>query len=102
MAPMHNEAQSEKHRPAGNVTSMSNAEIADKLTNLAQLLSAKKENPFKVKAYKRAANTIKTLSESVDELVRGGSDLTRYSGIGSAISSTVREMVLTGSLRQLE
>ena len=35
--------------------SISNAEIADRLASLAQLLSTQKENPYKVKAYQRAA-----------------------------------------------
>jgi DNA polymerase (family X) len=81
---------------------LSNAEIADRLMSLAQLLSAQKENTFKVKAYRRAAKKIKTLSESVDELVRRDADLTEYSGIGKAISSAIREIVLSGTLRQLE
>jgi DNA polymerase (family 10) len=81
---------------------LSNAEIAERLTSLAQLLSAQKENPFKVKAYQRAAKTIKTLSESIDELVRGDADLTQYSGIGKAISGAIREIVLSGTLGQLE
>jgi hypothetical protein len=34
---------------------LSNAEIADRLASLAQLLSSQKENPYKVKAYQRAA-----------------------------------------------
>jgi DNA polymerase (family 10) len=81
---------------------LSNAEIADRLMSLSQLLSAQKENPFKVKAYRRAAKTIRTLSESVDELVRADADLTEYSGVGKAISSAIREIVLSGSLEQLE
>ena len=36
---------------------LSNADIADRLASLAQLLSAEKENPYKVKAYQRAAAT---------------------------------------------
>ena len=50
-------------------TVLSNAEIADRLASLAQLLSVQKENPYKVKAYQRAAATIRTLSESIDQLV---------------------------------
>jgi DNA polymerase (family 10) len=42
------------------------------------------------------------LSESIDELVRDGSDLTEYTGIGQAISGAIREIVLTGKLRKLE
>jgi DNA polymerase (family 10) len=37
---------------------LTNAEIADRLASLAQLLSAQKENPYKVKAYQRAATSL--------------------------------------------
>ena len=81
---------------------MSNTEIADRLASLAQLLSVQNENPYKVKAYKRAAAGIRNMSESVDELVRNKRDLTAYAGIGEAISSAIREIVLTGTLDKLE
>jgi len=86
---------------------LSNAEIADRLAGLAQLLSAQKENPqkenpYKIKAYMRAAGKIRTLSESVDELVRDDADLTVYAGIGEAIAGAIREIVLTGTLGKLE
>ena len=72
MAP-HDEAQSAAQAPA-----LSNAEIADRLAGLAQLLSTQKENPYKVKAYHRAAARIRSLSESLDELVREDADLTQF------------------------
>ena len=78
---------------------LSNAEIADRLASLAQLLSAQKENPYKVKAYQRAANSIPNLSDSVHELVQREADLTAYTGIGRAIDSAIREIVLTARLR---
>jgi DNA polymerase (family 10) len=81
---------------------LTNAEIADRLSTLAQLLSMEKANPYKIKAYRRAANTIRGLGESVDELVRSSADLTVYSGIGEAISGAIREIVLTGALASLE
>lgn len=81
---------------------LSNAEIADRLASLAQLMSAQKENPYKVKAYQRAAAKIRTLSESVEELVRDEVDLTAYGGIGEAISSGIQEIVKTGTLGKLE
>src|ERR1700736_19228 len=83
-------------------TVLSNAEIADRLASLAQLLAARKENPFKVKAYQRAAANLRTMSESLDELVRDEADLTHYPGIGEAIGSAIREIVLTGRLGKLE
>ena len=81
---------------------VSNAEIADRLSYLAQLLSIQKENSYKVKAYRRAAGTIRNLSESLDAMVRDEVDLTRYAGIGDAIASAIREIVLTGTLEKLE
>src|SRR3984885_14794684 len=81
---------------------LNNAEIADRLASLAQLLSTQKENPYKIKAYMRAAAKIRTLSESVDELVRDDADLTAYAGIGEAIASAIREIAMTGTLTTLE
>ena len=57
---------------------LSNAEIADRLASLAQLLAAHSENGCKEKAYRRAANKIRTLGTSVEELVRANADLTQY------------------------
>ena len=81
---------------------LSNAEIADRLSSLAQLLSAGKENPYKVKAYHRAAAKLRNMSESLQELVEDEADLTRYAGIGDAIASAIQEIVRTGTLRKLE
>lgn len=81
---------------------LSNAEIARQLLSLAQLLGSKGENPFKIRAYRRAAETILTIPESLDDLVRREQDLTQYSGIGKGIASAIREIVLEQSLRQLE
>jgi DNA polymerase (family X) len=81
---------------------LSNAEIADRLSSLAQMLGLEKANPYRARAYRRAASVIRGLGESVDELVRGDGDLTVYSGIGEAISGAIREIVTTGSLRTLD
>jgi DNA polymerase (family X) len=87
---------------ASDTSNLSNAEIADRLAGLAQLLSTQKENPYKIKAYQRAAAKIRTLSESVEDLVRQDSDLTIYAGIGEAISHAVQEIVRTGTLSKFE
>lgn len=85
-------------QPAGR----SNAEIANRLASLAQLLSTQKENPYKVKAYRRAAARIRTFAESLDEMVREGADITRFAGIGEGIATAIQEIVLTGTLGKLE
>ena len=81
---------------------LSNAEIADRLSALAQLLTVERANPYKICAYRRAAVVIRGLGESVDELVRSNEDLRVYAGIGVAISGAIREIVETGSLKTLE
>lgn len=91
-----------KNTHPSSTPALSNGEIADRLTSLAQLLSVLKENPFKVKAYRRAAKTIKTLSESIAELVRPDADLTQFPGIGKAIGGAIHEIVESGRFRQLE
>src|SRR5207237_5830218 len=91
-----------RHSIPASAPALSNAEIADRLASLAQLLSAQKENPYKVKAYQRAAARIRHLSESLDEMVRTDEDLTQFAGIGEAIGSAIREIVRTGSLSKLE
>ena len=83
-------------------SALSNAEIADRLAGLAQLLSTQKENPYKVKAYQRAAVRVRLLSESLDDLVKEDADLTQFPGVGEAIASAIREIVLTGKLRKLD
>jgi hypothetical protein len=81
---------------------LSNAEIADRLASLAQLLSTQKENLYKVKAYRRASARIRTFAESLDEMVREGADLTGFAGIGEGIAAAIREIVLTGTLGKFD
>lgn len=81
---------------------LTNPEIAARLASMAQLLATQGENPFKIRAYRRAAETIEALPQSVDGLVRDDVDLTMYPGIGQAIAGAIREIVLSGSLGQLE
>jgi DNA polymerase (family X) len=91
----------ERDVPAGFST-LNNAEIADRLSALAQLLTLEKANPYKIRAYRRAAATIRGLGESVDELVRSNADLCVFPGIGEALSGALREIVFTGTLTSLE
>lgn len=60
-----------KHDPtSGKHAVLSNADVADRLASLAQLLSSQKENPYKIKAYQRAAARIRDLSASLSALAK--------------------------------
>jgi DNA polymerase (family 10) len=81
---------------------LTNAEISQRLAAHASTLQARGENPYKVRAYRRAAQTVKALRDSMDRLVRSGTDITRFPGIGKGIAAALREIVFSGDLGQLE
>jgi putative hydrolase len=81
-----------------------NADIAQRLREAGDLLSHQGANPFRVSAYRRAANTVQGLAMDVDEILyRDGIDgLIALPGIGQSLASAIEEMVRTGRWRQLE
>jgi DNA polymerase (family 10) len=81
---------------------VSNATVADTLRRYAAVLSLEGVSRFKVRAYRRAAETIENLGEEVAALVEAGHDLTELPGIGSAIDAVVGEIVRDGKLGRLE
>ena len=80
---------------------MNNAEIARSLERLADLSELDGDNPFRVRAYRNAAETIRSLGSQLSELLATGADLTKIKGIGKEIAEKCRVMVETGSLPQL-
>ena len=81
---------------------ITNAEIAKMLSQTADLLEIKGENPFKVRAYKNAAKLIENSSKDFDKLVKEGFDLTRLPGIGKDLSAAIKEIVTIGKFPKLE
>lgn len=80
-----------------------NAEIARALRALAQQLQEKGENQFKVRAYRRAAETVGGAGASLAAQVRAGENLTRYPNIGKGIAAAIADFVnRRGSNGQLE
>jgi putative hydrolase len=81
-----------------------NQAIADKLLELADLLEQQDANPFRVNAYRRAAETIVGHDESVAELAEreGTEGLDRLPNVGAAIARAIQEMLRTGRWLQLE
>jgi DNA polymerase (family X) len=77
-----------------------NAQIADRLEAFATLLELAEANPYTVRAYRRAAETIRSAAVDVDQLVRSGRgrDLR---GIGPGIEARLRELAETGQIAEL-
>jgi hypothetical protein len=77
--------------------------IAEQLREAADLLQAQGANPFRVNAYRRAAQTVARQERPVRELfeAQGRAGLDSLPGIGRGISGAIAEMLLTGTWSQL-
>ena len=80
---------------------MKNLEIARSFDLIAELLELKGENPFRVRAYRRAAQNLGTLTEDVESLAARGR-LEDIPGIGSDLAGKIDEYLKTGRLETLE
>ncbi len=82
---------------------MTNAQIAQAFQTIADLLSLKDENPFKIRAYQRASQTITSLPEDLAALYKreGREGFSAIPGIGFDLSAKMEEMVTTGKLNYL-
>lgn len=78
-----------------------NSDIATIFSRVADLLEIENANPFRVRAYRNAARVISGMGRSIPEMVAEDADLTELSGIGADLSKKIREIVETGSLKQL-
>jgi len=82
---------------------MTNTQIARAFEKIANILSLKDENPFRIRAYERAAQTILALGEDLEMVyTRLGRDaLMEIPGIGEDLSLKIEELVKTGKLKFL-
>jgi DNA polymerase (family X) len=78
-----------------------NAEIASALDEYAALLELAEANAYATRAYRRAADLIRTTPGPVAELVRAGR-VRSLRGIGASIETRLRELVETGRIAEVE
>lgn len=81
---------------------VSNAGIARLFNRLADLLEIDDANPFRVRAYRNAAQTIRGHSRSMADLVAQKEDLSELPSIGKDIAQKIKTVVETGRLPLLE
>jgi DNA polymerase (family 10) len=77
-----------------------NSEIAAQLDRFASLLELAGSGPYTSRAYRRAADLIRTTPAPVAELVRAGR-VRELRGIGPGIERRLRELVETGEIAEL-
>jgi DNA polymerase (family X) len=76
---------------------MQNTEIARRLEEVAWLLNEQGANPYRVQAYRHAAETLRRLDRPVIEILprEGAEGLHRLPGIGESLARSICELVLT-------
>lgn len=81
-----------------------NTEVAELLEQVAELLSVQHANPFRVRAYRAAARTIRNLDRPVRVLLEeeGIDGLHALPGIGDSLARTIDQLARTGRLGLLE
>jgi hypothetical protein len=80
---------------------MDNSTLARELLNYAQYLEARAANVYRVRAYRRAAETVAGLDQPVADLLvaEGTAGLEELPGIGVRLASAIEELLRTGELR---
>lgn len=81
---------------------MKNEFIAVQFELLADLLEIQGANPFRIRAYRNAARTISSTSESLSDLVVARQDLTQFAGIGKDLAKQIEEITTKGQHSALE
>ncbi len=79
-----------------------NEEIAHAFDEIADLLEIEEANPYRVRAYRNAARSLRGLGREVAELLADGEDLTLLPGIGKDLAAKIQEMLETGKVRALD
>jgi len=76
---------------------MRNQEVARIFNDIADILEIKGDNPFRIRAYRRAAQNIDGLTKDVSEI--SVEELQKIPGIGADLAGKIQEYVKTGGLR---
>jgi DNA polymerase (family 10) len=79
---------------------MKNQEVSRIFNDIADLLEIKGDNPFRIRAYRRAAMNIEGLSRDVAETSKD--ELMEIPGIGKDLAGKIEEYVKTGKIQSFE
>ena len=78
-----------------------NEDVAAAFDEIADLLDIQGENPFRIRAYRRAAQVVRSLPRDLGEL-GGEEELDALPGVGADLAGKIIELRNTGRLRALE
>ncbi len=78
-----------------------NADIADIFDEIADYLEIDGENPFRIRAYRNAARTVRGLGTELKDMVERQEELTLLPGIGKDLAAKIHEILETGTAQAL-
>ncbi len=79
-----------------------NEDVAAVFDEMADLLDIQDANPFRVRAYRNAARTVRGLGRDLGEMVEQGKDLTKLPGIGKDLAEKIEEILESGTTQALK
>ena len=79
-----------------------NTDIAAVFDEIADFLEIGDENPFRIRAYRNAARTVRALGPELRDMVDQQDDLTQLPGIGKELAAKIVEILATGTARALK
>ncbi len=80
---------------------MKNIEIANIFNEIANILELKEDNPFRIRAYRRAALNLEGLTEDIEEIAKRN-ELTEIPGIGKDLAEKIQKFLSTGHIEYYE
>ncbi len=80
---------------------MKNTEIANLFNEIADFLEVKDENPFRIRAYRRAAQAVEGLAEDITAIAGRGA-LLEIPGIGKDLAAKIQEYLEKGTVEYLK
>jgi DNA polymerase (family 10) len=78
-----------------------NIDIANIFDEIADFLEIEDENPFRIRAYRNAARTVRGLGSELKDMTAAGEDLTELPGIGKELAAKIHEILETGTAKAL-
>ncbi len=81
--------------------SIYNTDIAAVFDEIADFLEIEGENPFRIRAYRNAAGTVRGLGPELRDMVAQGEELTQLPGIGKELAAKIVEILETGTASAL-
>lgn len=73
-----------------------NDDIAGIFDDIADLLELQDANPFRIRAYRNAARTLRALTFELAKIIARGEPLPKLSGIGVDLAGKIHEIITTG------